>query len=699
MADQYSYLDELSPAEVFQLLAKTAEKSRGQYLEKVHIIFPQTEPFKFVTLEIPDPYAGKEAAPAEQQEVFKFLVDSFKQMTGRGERYNFPGGDRKAVHEGIATLLLKSAREADEKIADEKGNQYLVVSRPIHAKEAEVVFKNLCFHATSTRVTGVRSPTGTGSRYLFHLKDDHKRKSSFLSIAAGDVFKNCRILKGFEIDGAVTFLPSEAQPGEITLKYFCRLLEAGPDLFGGSAAADKTGVRMLAAVVHWPEADEIEFLSLGGLRFFEQEQFVQRKARHVKFEYLDLKESTESLDRLAEAIKHAKPYVGYSLELRDTKHIGKNTLERLNEQKARIEYNIAYLQSIAAPQPVLMRFSQKQLPALAAEISSFPMQVIYDGGIKYGFQATDKEPAGYHFILIDPGEAARIELDPFPLWQDLGVTHMRFRLDPFWARHYFESSGKGGAMVFVPEGSALYPPLHGWDRGSMNQYLRDTIRFWFHTELEESTIPERPIYIFDGQVQPKASIRVFLLDQDKMEPLHTRLGWLNDNLIIHQALEKEGLIKEMARDITWRKLAQKIKTDVENTRKDFVETAAAASHHMADTTAEMTQVLTAEINRVVKQTFRMVEKIRKMDLRLREWDEICADMEKTLKEVQQQRQKTTYQKGEAKNEFWRIEQEIQRELAVSDKRRKEIEEQLEEAIKKMQITARRLKNRLKGVKL
>lgn len=711
----YSYLDQLSPAEVFQLLVKAAKRHRGQYLDRVHIVFSGGMPFKFVDLEVPDPYEDKNWKSPAEKETFAELVEAFKEMTGRRERNTSPGGDTRGILEGIAWLLLRSANETDEKTASSKGDQYLVVTRTMDEKQGELLFRNLCFHATSTRVSSFDTAPakGAGSRYLYHLKDDPRRKSSFSSLAASGLFDEhpCQVLKGYEAEEHVTFLPEEAQPGERKLHYFCRLVETAPILFGSKEYKNSTG--LTAAVLQWPEPSEtlkepgaeavnemeLEFLYLGELRFFRQELFTKRKVDRARFEYLSLKESQKALNGLAAAIQKAKPYVGYRLELQSTKFLEKNQLERLLDQKARIEHNIAYLQSTTIPQPVLMRFTQEQLPALAAQIRSFPMHILHDGRLKYGFQAFDNEPAGYHFILIDLRETGRNELDPLPLWQDLDidVLHMRFRLDPFWAYHYYEAGGE--SMVFVPEGCALFPPIHDWERGNMDQSLREIIGHWFHQRLKSQPIPARPIYLFDGTPGKGSAIHISVLNQDRMEPLHMRLGWINDNLLINHALEKENLMKEMAKDITWGELAQHIKINTEKTRRNFSETALATNQHIANTTNEMTRVLTIVIDRVVKETFRMTQKIRRMNQRLQEWDKVLADMEEMLQEVRDQKQETTQRMGAAKNEFWRMEQQIQRELQASERRRNELEGKIVEEVQKLHAASQRLKLRLKSLKL
>lgn len=709
----YSFLDQLAPVEVFQLLLRAAERDGGQYLEDVKIVFTGPAPFKYVALEVPDPFENKETLSDSQRVVYKTLVEGFKEITGRGERYESPGGDSKPFREGLAWLLLQTVNPENEGPAAAV-DEFLVVTPPIDEQRAEALFRNISFHATSVRVSSWQGPgkkkTTGGSRYLFHLKDDRKRKSSFRAVAAEGIFEDCRVLQGFGVEGDMTFLPPEAAPGERKLLYFTRLLATAPALFpGGEENGRKdTGSGMLAALVQWPgetpdHAGVLEFLYLKGIRFFSGEYFTRRKVAQAQFQYLDLKESKRSLEQLGEAIANAEPFVGYRLELRATRHLQKNDFQRLNREKARIEYSLAYLQSISKPRPVLLRFTHKQLAALAAEIRSFPMQAIYAGSLKYGFQATQSEPSGFHFLLIDPREAAQEELDPLSLFAGLDTPHMRFHLDPFWARHYFEGmESKGGspsALIFVPEGCALFPSIHTWDRGNMGYFLRETMEQWFHNGLKGASIPSNAIYIFDGDHSPKSPIRVSVMDRDALAPLHTRLGWINDNLVIERALEKEGNFKEMAADLTWMELAGKIRDRRENARQDFTEAVKEATGEISRTTGEMTRVLTSEINRVVKETFRITQKIRRLDERLEEWDEAAKDMEQTLRVVQRKKQEVAAGKHKAANEFRLLETDIQRELMASEQRRRDLESQVAQEIGKMREATKKLKAKLRSFKL
>jgi len=652
MANPYVYLDQLSTIETFELLTTAAKLYQGKYLDEIKILLPAVIPFQYITMEVPDPYSTSAANTEtfESKKTFETLVRVFKEISGRSEAVNLPPGNetRFPLLEGITWLILKGIDEQEEQNNDH-GDQYLLATRPLPGEAVETLFKTLNFHATSLRVASIdASETHPNhSRYFFHLKDDHQRKSSFAGFAAGELSED------------------------------------------------------LAALIEWPakEADTVgtvEFFYLGKLPFYKQEHFTARKVQWASFNYMELKESRRGLERLQQAVKDAKASIGYRLELRTTRHMERSNLERLNEQKARIEYNLAYLSSLELPRPVLMRFTLAQLPALAAAIRGFPMKVIREGGIKYGFQATAKEPTGFHFLLFNPRDATRIEPDPLILFQEANMPHMRFLLDPFWARYYFE--GGGDALVFVPEGCSLFPPIHDWERGNMDCHLREMMEHWFKKELKEEPIPDRPIYIFDGQTEPDTTIEISILDQDRMEPLHTRLAWLNDNLLLHHTLDQEGRIKEMAQDISWITLAETLRTEAEAAKQTFSAAALEAGQHIAETTTEMTEVLGGEIERVIKETFRTTEKIKIIDTFVGQWDTILSEMEELLEEARKNRQKTSVEFEDAKNEFWRMEQQIEWELNTSEKRRREMDQKITEELRNLKITRKQLLKKLRSFK-
>lgn len=695
---RFIYLDELYPLEVFKLLAAAAEKCQGKYLEGVELIFPSDSIFgTLVSLKVPNPYtaAKPQTMETDRRQVFDELIAAFRKIKEGEPGQRAPAGESMPLARGLCRLLLVPGKAQDQP-SPIMEDEYLVVGRDMSKETMAKILRELNVHATHTRMSGAE--TRLGSRYLFYVKDDLHRRSSFLSLVAGETFTGCQLLQGFRSGDFTVFLPEGAAPGAGELDYFCRLLVSAPGIFEISER-DKTGrekveAGLLAAVTRWPGA--IEFLYLAGLRFYDQALFTRPAPEHVTFEFLDLKSGEKSAETLKARLRAAEPRVGYRLELRSTRHLDRDKVERLYEEKTRIEYQIAYRESIARPRPVLLRFTRKQLPALADVIRSFPLKVIHDGGLKYGFQATQYEPAGFHFILVDPWEAAEARLDPLPLWEDLDPWPMRFRLDPFWARYYYDQAGT--AMVFVPEGTALFPPMHDWDRTSMDQYLRETMEHWFRSREGIEEIPEHPIYIFDGVPRPTAEIRISVLDRERFEPLHTRLGWINDNLVVTKAIGIEKLISNMAKEITWQELHRSIMADAEKIQQDFEDTAAHAGQQMATTVKELTGSLTEEVNRVVEKTFHMAGEVRKMDEQLRAWEEVAKGIKTILDEVDRQRNTAARQTVKSQNEFYNMVRQIEYEIATSQRNRDEIEKKIADEIEKLKKSYQKLKERLFNLK-
>jgi hypothetical protein len=274
---------------------------------------------------------------------------------------------------------------------------------------------------------------------------------------------------------------------------------------------------------------------------------------------------------------------------------------------------------------------------------------------------------------------------------------MRFCLDPFWARYYHDQGGT--ALVFVPEGTALFPPMHDWDRRSMDRYLRETMQQWFHGQEDAANIPEYPIYIFDGEPRPTAEIRISVLDQESLKPLHTRLGWLNDNLTVTHAVGIEDLISRMARGVTWQELYREIMGDAEKIQEDFEKTAAFSSQWMASAIHEMTESLTEEINRVVKKTFQMVTEVKKLDDQLREWEDVITGMKTFLAEVDKRRKNTIQQTVKSQNEFYNMVRQVDYEISTSQKDREQIEKKVSKEIEKLNESYGKLRTKLFSLKL
>ncbi len=695
------FLDELYPAELFQLLVPAAKADGGLSLGHLEMLIPADSLFTpLVTLKVPQPGHLPTKGPGAQSPGYPGAVEKllagFREIRDNAAPgHKPPGGTPLPLAEGLCRLLLLPQR-ADGSPPPVKGDEYLVVGRDMNKTGAAALFKQLSIHATHTRVAA--ADTAAGNRYLYYIKDDHHRQSSFLSLAAGDGLGDALCLKAFQGGEHTLFLPMEVFPGAPLLEGFTRLMMAAPRLWGGREVTSGKG--LLAAVCRWPGKEdgtfEIECLMLDRLRFYDQSAFTRPDSRYVTFSVVDIKEGAKSEDELKRELREEAPGVGYRLELKSMRHLDNGKGERLYEEKARIEYQLAYLESIRRPRPMLYRFTQKQLQALADIIRSFPLKVLHDGGLKYGFQATDREPAGFHFILSESGEGLMNALDPLPLWEDLDTPPMRFILDPFWARYYHDRSGS--ALVFVPEGTALFPPMHDWDRLSMDRYLRETLEQWFIGDPAVRDIPADPLYLFDGRPVAGDVIRVSVMDLNGFVPLHLRIGWLNDNLVVTRALGAENLITRLAKDITWQDLFKKITADAEAVRREFEEAAGEVGSYIAETIHELTEVLTEEINRVVERTLGMVEEVKDMDSQLGQWENISHGMKELLEEVREKQDMVLQQTVGVKNEFFTMARQMDYEITHSERSRVEIEGRVLGEIERLRVAYRGLRDRLRSFK-
>lgn len=693
--NDFLYLDELYPLEVFKLITAAAEKYGDTNLDEMKLIFPPDTVFGTLTsVRIPNPYIGTARRKGEdiRVKVFGELVTAYREVKGgHGEPgYKAPTGDAVPLAEGLTRLLLMPGKEL-EKRAEVKEDEFLLVGKDFSKDEAREIFEKLSVHATHTRVSGAE--TRTGQRYLFYVKDDRQRRSTFQGLVSGEAFPGCQLLRAYRAGEFTVFLPPDSVPGAVELDYFSRFILAAPRVWGLEEVKreGRTGSGLLAGVVRWP--GRIEFLYLMGLRFYDQSVFIRPKpeAGAVTFELLDLKTGEKGVDALKAELQTAAPEVGYRLELRRTRHLDREKVDRLYEEKARIEYQIAYRESITRPRPVLLRFSQRQLPALADVIRSFPMRIIHEGGLKYGFQATKAQPAGFHFLYLNPWEAAQVSLDPLPLYEGLDPWPMRFHLDPFWARYYFDQGGT--ALVFVPDGTALFPPIHDWDRQNMDVYLREVMQQWFAGEAEGLEIPENPVFVFEGEPNPRAEISITVLDRDELEPLYTRLGWLNDNLTVAHTVGIENLVTNLAKDITWQEIYRETTAEAEGLRADFEAAAEGASRRIAEVVSVLASSLTEEVNRVVEKSFEMSRAVKELDGKLKVWEDACREIRVILEEVDRGRGGAIQQTVKVQNEFYNVVRQIEYDLAVSQRSREEIERKIAEEISKLKESYKSSKNK------
>lgn len=639
MAKLYFLLDELSPAQALQVLAQASEGTGGAALEEIKLRASSSAFYgTVVTLFIPDFHAqrGSQKELQQKRDAADRVIDAYRQVKAREPRHGEPDANLLTLAQGVGWLMSNSTAHPAVK---PQAGEYLLIAPDANAKRAATIIEDLHFHATDLKITVARAPDDERVVHLFHLLDDPKRRSGFQAAYVGQLFADCVLLAGFADEEALVFLPEQSQPGRDSLHYFCRLLRAAPGLFSNHSRAVEKG--LLAAIAAQPMTEtppndtvHYAFYYLGGLTFFNQLEFAPPPPEHITIEVHDLATSEKDVQRLRSAIANAEPLVAHRLALRPGhyREFKLTEYERLARQQLDIEYRLAYLSSIKAERPTLLRFTQQQLPALADVIRCLPMKFLQGDDLLYGFQAVERHyPAGLHYLLKSP-HVVMDEIDPLPLWHALDQMAMRFWLDPLWSRYY---RGRGNeCLVFVPEGMTLFPPMHCWEATEMDTYLRDILAQWFHGHHGVASIPEKAIYLFEPAPHAPDMIHISVLNRANFQTLRTQLGWFNDNLAIMSELSVAGFIQTLADDIAKRDITARVAQEAQQRIATFEAAAMNTSQQVAEKTNELTTVITQELNRLVQKAQTTTEEIRDLNLRLGQLQSVYNDMQKVTVEAE-----------------------------------------------------------------
>jgi hypothetical protein len=219
---------------------------------------------------------------------------------------------------------------------------------------------------------------------------------------------------------------------------------------------------------------------------------------------------------------------------------------RLRERVVELEERIALIESLRSPQMQLLRFKASQLPALADSLRRFPPVALTRGDILYGFQATRNEPLGVHYLLFQPAD--NVMSPPFPEWhwRESGADPpISYWIDPYWAKYYDESESQ--SLVFVPHHHVLSPVLHSFDETNMDAYLQTIMEIWFpKTPHVKSGIPKQPLFLFTPSREVGFDITIEVLDFENFSQIRERIGWINENLELLDAIDTAAFVKEGA---------------------------------------------------------------------------------------------------------------------------------------------------------
>jgi hypothetical protein len=277
---------------------------------------------------------------------------------------------------------------------------------------------------------------------------------------------------------------------------------------------------------------------------------------------------------LAQHLREQAPSRGYRLTLESTRAIveGGRDLDRLRSQQAYLAQRVAYAESLHRPRPRLLRFNPRQLAALAHTIYSFAPDSLFSARphIRYAFRATPQEPTGLHYLWVDP-EAVRSTPDPLPLYEN--TPPMRFWLDPTWGRHYRDEGGAGGC-VFVPEHTALAPPLHTWIPGDMDDHLRRVFARPAARTGSAAASGGSYVYVLDREPGDTGALELTVFERDAFKPIEGSVNWLNDNITVVDRLDVTELLRNTAATARADLLATDAVDAASAARRDFLREAA-----------------------------------------------------------------------------------------------------------------------------
>src|SRR5215203_4779439 len=496
------------------------------------------------------------------------------------------------VDEGLARLLVNSTRATADSPSPEAAarkparaaapsDERLFITSRVSAGELVTTLRRLERFATPARVARLRSEAdGADDVWLLHVLVDRGRHSGFSSLEALGLFEAWQAMSAYESEGCRLFLSAGESLSRDLLPPLWRLM------------SNETAASVLGLAPQGPRDERfyvlcrMERASIGS----DKASNGFKRIALPPHAFIDSIEVGFALDtcvrvsilshggeppNLTQRLRAEAPTRGYRLTLESTRAIEEagRDLDRLRSQQAYLAQRIAYAESLHRPRPRLLRFNARQLAALAHTIYSFDPESLFSARphVRYAFQATPQEPAGLHYLWIDP-EVVRRTPDPLPLYES--APPMRFWLDPTWGRHYHDEGG-AAACVFVPEQTALAPTLHTWIPGDMDEHLR---RVFAHpsprSEAAPADVSSSCVYVLDREAGDTGALELTVFARDDFKPIDASVNWLNDNIIVADRLDAADLLRETAATARADLLAADAADAASSARRDFLRDAA-----------------------------------------------------------------------------------------------------------------------------
>ena len=503
--------------EALERLASEADLGRDR-LSRVRIDFDSSV-YRRITLWVPD-VVGQSAPPASAV----------------------------GLDQGLARLLVNATMgTVDQRRAAMPSDERLFITSSVSADAVVATLRRLERFATPVRVATVRSQADAAGNdvWLLHVLVDRGRHSGFSGLESLGLFESWQSLRAYGSEGCRLFLAADVSLPRDLLSPLWRLM------------SNDDAASLLALAPQGPRDERFYVLcrtARASIASDNGDGTFQRIALPPRA-FVDSIEVGFALDasvrvstpsggiepaNLAQHLREQAPSRGYRLTLESTRaaedtDAGRH-LDRLRSQQAYLSQRVAYAESLHRPRPRLLRFTAPQLAALAHTIYSFAPDSLFRARphVRYAFRATPQEPAGLHYLWVDP-EAVRRTSDPLPLYDN--SPPMRFWLDPTWGRHYHEQGGAAGC-VFVPEHTALAPPLHTWIPGDMDEHLRRV--------FARPSSGGSDVYVLDREAGDTGALELTVFERDAFKPIDASVNWINDNIIVAERLDVAGLFRDTA---------------------------------------------------------------------------------------------------------------------------------------------------------
>lgn len=676
MAEMYIKSYDLHPEEALGILAQIESPLYLSYLKRIRVAVNTQSSFVFLFApQSPSKDRGEKEKHVTFIQIFQKLHNA---ISGQPPQMNATlPNNTMPLQAGIIQLLAQTHKDKWQDDLNVVANERLLVGK--NQPDIAELSEKLRIHATKTKIN--ISITSDETYTIFYIMDDQSRGSTFSGLVAAGLFIGWHLLQAVTCEEYRLFLPTDIWPKPEVLANFCRLLRNSPQLF--SPTLPRPDNKTLGGIIRQPDGGEMTLIFLGNLLFTDLDELSPSVAGYTRFTVCNLTDSAEKMKQLYDEIQSLEQRVGYRLELRATGVKEEIVVEqgRLLEEWHKLNYEIKLLEAYNLARPILLRFTSAQLAAFGDYLSRLPGKILRDGNLLYGFQATDRNPTGFHFLYVDPIAVKEPDMDPLIRWLRLDFGRpMRFWLDPFWAKHYYNN--KNRSKLFVPEYTTLFPTAHDWnvETGQMDVYLQKIIKRWLQDQgnnhFHHNLYPHSPVYVFDGEVDVWGELDIYILDLDDFQPLYTKLGWLNDHLSLRQVWDIELTVASVAADAIWQKTAEQISQRRNETAQAFDSDALQVSQAMAEKTAVLMSALTNKLELLQKAAGKQRERIGELQVQLDRLNALYSQVAGTVGQAQD----TENAIHEQMKDFHREEKTIRDEVAEFQQKAQEATENVGQQI-------------------